>query len=110
LNHFDKARIHDLGDDGQAKFVAGFAEELEAGLAHALKGVGTRARLERAAAEDIGAGGFDGRTDRIHPFWFFDGTGTGNHAQVAAADLHASYIDDAGLRMGFATGELIGWE
>ena len=42
----------DLGDHGQAGGFAGLREELQPLLAQTLEGVGRRARLERAAAQD----------------------------------------------------------
>ena len=50
----------DFGDDGEARFVAGRGEQLEALFLQALEAVGAGARLERAAAERGGAGLLDG--------------------------------------------------
>ena len=52
--------VHDLGDDGQAGFLLGFAQQLDALAVESLEGVGGGAGLERAAAEHICAGSLDG--------------------------------------------------
>ena len=82
----DLAGVHHLGDDRHAVLVADVAEDLETVLAHALEGVRTGAGLESAAAEDVGAGFFDQAGDRVEAFEAFDGTRTGDHGEVAAAD------------------------
>jgi hypothetical protein len=45
------ARVHELGDDRQARARLGLGEQVQAGLAQAVEGVRARARLVGAAAE-----------------------------------------------------------
>ncbi len=115
LNHvgiafddFHAPGIHDFGDHRETVFIADFAQDFEALLAHALIGVGTGAGLVRAAAQDIGARRLDGAGDDVEPVSAFDRAGPGDHRQMAAADLHARHIDDARGRMGLMAGELVG--
>ena len=54
-DQLDLPRVHDLGDDRHAVLLADVAEDLQAVLAQPLEAVGAGARLERAAAEDVGA-------------------------------------------------------
>ena len=58
-HHLDLRDLHDLGDDEQARLVAGLAQELQAFDAHALEAVGRAARLECAAAKKLRAGRCD---------------------------------------------------
>src|SRR5205085_9831129 len=90
--------------------VADIAKDLETVLAHALVSVGTRPRLERAAAKDISAGSLHRAGNSIKPFGPFDSTRAGDHRQVAAANLYARHIDDTWLGMSLTAGELVGWQ
>ena len=57
------------------------AEDLEAVFAQALEAVGAGARLERPAAEDVGAGVSDALGDLDQDLFAFDGAGAGDHAR-----------------------------
>ena len=85
---FDVAGVDDLGDDGQAGGLADVGEDLEALHAEALEGVRRGARLERAAAQQRGAGGLGhlgglegllGRLDRAR---------AGDEGEGVRADRH----------------------
>ena len=80
----------DFGDDGQARFVAGGGEQLQAFFLEALEAVRAGARLERAAAESGGAGRLDGAGRADDLLFAFDGAGAGDDAEVAAADREAA--------------------
>ena len=56
-------RIHHLGDDRHSVLVAHVAEDAQTLLAESLKAVRTGARLERAAAKDVGTGFLDSAGD-----------------------------------------------
>ena len=75
--------------------VAGFAQQLQAFQAHALKGVGRAARLEGAAAQDLGSGLGDllgGSEDLLARF---DGAGSGHDHDFLAADFDSvGELDD----------------
>ena len=58
-------------------------------------------------AKKIRAGRFDGSCDLVHPLGILDGTRTGDHAQVAAADFDAGHLDDGGLWLGLDAGQLV---
>ena len=55
-DEIDVAIAHDFGDDAEAGGVSRLLQELQAVLFQALEIVGRGARLERAAAEELGAG------------------------------------------------------
>ena len=99
---------HDLRHDRQAGGRARRFEQLDAGGLQALKVVGRGAGLERAAAQDVRAGGLDGLCDRDDLLLGLDGARPRDHDEVAAADLHAADLDDGVLRMELAVAALEG--
>ena len=80
---------HDLGDDGQAGLVAA-AASISGLFLEALEAVGAGARLEGAAAEAGGAGLLRRRRRCEDLLFALDGAGSGDDADVAAADLQAA--------------------
>ena len=52
-HHLNLRRVHHFADDEQTEFVGGFAHQLQAFFAHALKGIGRSARLEGAARAEF---------------------------------------------------------
>ena len=77
----DLVGFHDLGDDRQAGPLARLGEEPEAGDAEPLERVRRGPRLERAAAQDRGAGRLDrvGRLEQLLPA--LDRARPGHHRQ-----------------------------
>ena len=65
LDQRDLPRVHDLGDDRHVVLVADVAQDLQPLLAQALEAVRAGARLERAAAQDVGAGRLDVAGDLV---------------------------------------------
>ena len=104
------ARVHDLGDDGQAGLVAGGGQHLEALLAETLERVGRRARFEGAAAHHVAAGRLDGAGGGQHLLRRLDRTRAGDDREVAAADLRATHLDHRVALLELATDELVGFE
>src|SRR6184192_3426217 len=78
--------VEDLGNDGHAGLALRAREQLEPFLAEALEVVGRRARLERAAAQHVGAGllhrvrGLEEHLLALHRAW------SGHDDQRAIAD------------------------
>ena len=99
-------RVHDLGDDRHAEAVAGSAEDLEPIAAEALEAVGAGARLERAAAQNVGTRLAHPPGDLEEQRLALDGTRPGDHRQVAAADLDSLDLKNRAVRMKLAAGEL----
>nr|WP_297807183.1 hypothetical protein [Tepidiforma sp.] len=105
----DIADAHELGNDGEAVGLAGGVEVAEAFFAEAAEGVGGGAGLEGAAAEDVGAGGFDGAGGIEDVLFVFDGAGAGHDGELGAADFDAvADVDDGIGGMEVAGGELVG--
>ena len=104
----DLGDFHDLADGGQAVGAGGFAHELEAGNAEALKGVRRAARLECASAQKAAAGGFDRGGDSENLVAVFDGAGTGDESYLPVADDGAiGKLDFRALRAKGAAGQLV---
>ena len=82
----DVARVDDLGDDRQPGDLADVGEDLQALHAQALEGVRRGARLERAAAQQRGAGGLGhlGRLERL--LGCLDRARTGDEGERVRAD------------------------
>ena len=98
---------HDFGDDGQAGFPAGMAQQLKALGPQALEGVGGSARLERAAPQEGRTRRLDAGGHLAYLLLAFHGAGAGN--ELAAADNRsASEIDDGVVRVELAVGFFIG--
>ncbi len=102
-------KVHDFADSEEIEFVGGFAHELEAWFAHALKGVRRSARLECAGAENFCASFGDAFRNGENLIAGFDGTGTGGDDDFIAANFYASAkVDDGAFGLELATGELEG--
>ena len=94
LDHeLDVARVHQLGDEGQAGLLARLLEDLERFLAEALEGVRRGARLEGAPAEHRHALLRDGAR-RLHRLLArLDRARAGDEAEVPVADPPAADVD-----------------
>ena len=96
----DVAHVHQLGDDRQAGLRLRLGEQPQALLAEALEGVGRRARLVGAAAQQRGAGvahdarGLQRLLARLH------GAGTGDQREVVPADLAPVDLQHRALAVG----------
>ena len=88
---------HNLGDNGQAGFLLGLGEELQALGLHALEGVGGGAGLEGAAPEELGPGLLHAFGDAANLLLALHGAGPGNKGQPAAANLLAAGQGDDGV-------------
>src|SRR6266849_3194054 len=108
-HHLHLRRIHDFADGEEIEFLRGFAHELKAFFAHALKGVGRSARLEGAGAQDFRSGFSDGFGDGEDLFAGLDGARAGGDDDFVAADFYAAAeIDDGAFGLELAAGELEG--
>src|SRR5581483_7319882 len=101
------ARVHDLGHHRHTVAAADVAQDLQALLAQALEAVGAGARLERAAAQDVGAGLLDVAGDLVEDLVALDGAGAGDHRHRAAADLHLADGYHRVALVELAAGELV---
>ena len=99
---------HDLGHNRQAGGRARRFEQLDAGGLEPLKIVGRGAGLERAAAQDVRAGGLDRLRDRDDLLLRLHGARPRNHDEVATADLHVADLNDGVLRVELAVAALEG--
>ena len=98
---------HELGHHGEARLALRLDENLEAALAQPLERVGGRARLERAAAQERGAGGLHGLRDGDHLLLALHAARTRDHLEVAAADLEAAAVHHRVLGMELAVRLLV---
>ncbi len=78
--------VDGFGDDAEAVGVANLGKDFQAGFAESLKTVGRGARLVGASTKEANAGGFELRGDGEALLFRLDGTGTGNHGEMLAAD------------------------
>ena len=100
--------VDGLGDHGQAGGLAGLGEDAQALLAQALERVGAGARLERAAAQEVGARRLDRPRDGQRLLHGLDRAGSGHQHQLGAADRHRAHAHDAVLALHLAGDELVG--
>ena len=85
-----------LPDDGEARFLPRFSQNLQALDAETLEGIRGRARFVGAATEDAGARGCH-RLGRLeHLPLGLDGAGAGHDNKLAAADLGVADLDQGG--------------
>ena len=104
----DLRDLHDLGDDEQAVFVGRFAHDLQAFDAHALEAVRRAARLERAAAKELRAGGGNLLRAEANLVAAFNRARAGHDDDLFAADGDAvGEADVRTLRAEAATGEFV---
>ena len=94
-DQLDVARVHHLGDDGQPGLGARVGEDLEPVLLHPLERVGRRARLERAAAQEVRARRLDRGRGLVDLLAALDRARAGDDAEAAAADARAADVDEA---------------
>src|SRR5690242_15287082 len=108
-HHRNLGRIHNFADGAKAEFVGGFTQELEAGLAQALKRVRRSARFEGAAAKNLCAGFGDAFGDAENLLTGFDRTGTGGDDYFRAADFDTTAkVDDGAFGPELAAGKFEG--
>ena len=90
------AWVHDLGDDRHVELGRRLAQQVEAGGAHALVGVGGGAGLVGTAAQHRGAGGLYAACDADEVL-ALDGAGAGDDLELVAADFDAVAAVDDGV-------------
>ena len=88
LDHFEVLRVHDLGDDRQARDLARFGKELQPFDAQSLKTVGRSAWLERTAAQDFRAAFFDRLRDPRDLLARLHGARTAHHDDFVPTHFH----------------------
>ena len=89
----DLGRLHDLGDDRQPGPLARLGEIAQPLDAEALEGVRARPWLERAAAQDRGAGGLDRVGGLEQHVAVLDRARPGHHRERAVADDRVEHPD-----------------
>lgn len=100
------AWVHDFGDDRHVELGGRLAQQVEAGGAHALVGVGGGAGLVGTAAQHRGTGGLHAAGDADEVL-ALDGAGAGDDLELIAADLDAvAAVDDGVLGVELAVGAL----
>src|SRR6266404_196772 len=105
-HHLNLRRVHHFADGEEAKFVRGFAHELEARFPHALESVRRSPRLKGATAQDFCACFGDAFRDGKDLFARFDRARASGNGHFRAADLDAAAkIDDGAFRLELAAGE-----
>ncbi len=109
-DHVDLVGLHDLRDDGHAGGLARLLQELQALLLQPLEAVGRGARLEGAAAKDLGASGLDAFGDGQELRPRFDRAGPRHDDELLAADGHAVDLELRRFGMGLAARQLEGLE
>ncbi len=83
------------------------AQHLQPGFAESLKAVGRAARLEGAAAQDLGARALDGGGRRFDLLFRFGRARPGHDDDFVAADAHVADRDDRVLLLERAARELV---
>ena len=107
-DQIDVAIAHHFGDDRQAGGFLGLLQQLQAFFFHALEIVGRSARLEGAAAQELGAG-FGDRFGGAHDLVFaFDGARPGDDDEFVAANFRAVHLDARFALAKFLADELVG--
>jgi hypothetical protein len=106
-DHVDVVRAHHLGDNRKPDLVAHIGKDLQPTLAQALEGVGRGARLERAAAQQRGAGGLGHPRRRMCLVRRLDGARPGDQRHGLRADGHSPDLHDRPLRMLLANDQLV---
>ena len=104
--------VDGFGDDAVSAVAANLVEDFEAGEAESLEGVGRRARLVGAAAEEADARGLELLGDGEALLFGFDGAGAGGHGEMRTADQDVSGrrgdADDGGFGFDVERDELVG--
>ena len=101
---------HDLGDDEHPGGVGRLAQQLQPGLAHALKSVGRRARFEGSSPQHRRPGG-SYRVRDVHDLLAaLDRAGSGHHHNLVAADTYPVECNHRIVGVELATGKFVGLE
>ena len=108
LDQLELADVHHLRDELEVVPVGRAAQHLEAFFTETLEAVRRAARLERAAAQDLGAGILDGRRRRLDLFLGLGGARSGHDDDFVAADPQVADRDDGVLGPETPAGELVG--
>ena len=103
----DVLRRHYLRDDGQPGLGAGLGQELQTLLLQSLEAVWAGARLECAATKTRGTCLLYDMGDFQDLLPVFDGTGPGNDADPAAANLQLQDFHDRPFLLYFGAGHLV---
>ena len=93
FKHGDVYRIHDFGNDGQTCQLLCFYQQLQTIALQTLECVGGGSGLECAATQQTCACRFDSFCDFTNLRFAFNGTGTCDNLEIAAADFYACNIN-----------------
>ena len=93
-HELDLRRLHDLGDDGQARSLARLGQEPQPVHAQALERVGAGSRLEGPASQHRRAGLGDGLGSAQQLVARLDRARAGHDRQRAAPDAGAGHLHD----------------
>ena len=107
LHQLELADVHDLRHQLQIVAVGRAAQHAQAFFAEPLEAVRRAARLERAAAQHLGAGALDRGRRGFDLLFGLGRTGAGHHDDFVAADPHVADRDDAVFRLERAAGQLV---
>ena len=97
-------RVHHFGDDGQAGFLAGFAQDPQPFQAQTLEIVGRSAGLVGAAAQHVRPGAFHGAGDFQRLLAALHRARPGNDHRALAAEAHPAHLHHA--RLAFAVARI----
>ena len=100
-------RGHQLCDDGKPHFFFHLAEDLQSFQSQSLEGIRAGPGLERAAPQEIGAGGLYSFGHGENLLKRFYRAGAGDQAKMAVADLHAGDVHHGVIRMEGPVGQLV---
>src|SRR5208283_104193 len=112
LDEIERFVVDGFGDDAEAVLLADMGENLQAGEAESLEGVGAGARLVGAAAEESDAGGLEllGYGETL--LFGFDSAGASDHSDVRATNEditgRGGNFDDGVLFFDVAGDEFVG--
>lgn len=106
-NGLDGVDFGDFGDDAQAGLFLRLGKIFEAFFLQPLEGIRRGAGLVSAAAQELGAALFRDLSGGKELLAALDGAGARHDHEFIAAHRHAVHIDDAGLGMEFAAGQLV---
>src|SRR5262249_15290986 len=105
VDNFNLAWVHDFGHDRHAKVLSGGPEQPQSVLAQALEAVRAGPGLERAAPEDVRPGPAHPVGDLEEQGLALDRTRSGDHREMAAADLDPLHRENRVFGMELPAGQ-----
>ena len=88
--------------------IGGLPQQFEPVFAQALKAVRRTARLERAAANELGAGPRDDFSAVSNLFFALDAARPSHHDHFRSADLHSAKVDHRAAGLEMPAGQFVG--